>query len=281
MRERRCQDRRRWERVMRKELSGVLGEPGVLKRSDGECSWGRQGNSGPSRTSDCEFRRMPHPVRQAPVSTQDLDSPQPLCPQPGQQPEAYLLEKPKLLLLHEERGAQTPLRTCRGRAPPPPPRGRASGRDKKGNLINSFHIQHFPHSIIFKLNNLSLGEKGKFPLSSALPGLTKPTLWGPMENESPWSPPSMPPFIFMLTGSPSHCSCTVETLAHSHMASVGSCQLPGAWGGGTEELWVEQNDRQEKPGYRRQCGGSERWLGFAVSLRAFKTQVFLLPTGRP
>lgn len=50
-----------------------------------------------------------------------------------------------------------------------PPWGKANGRNKKGNLINSFHIQHFPHSIIFKLNNLSLEEKGKFPLSSAQP----------------------------------------------------------------------------------------------------------------
>lgn len=52
------------------------------------------------------------------------------------------------------------------------------GGSRKGKLINSFHLQHFPHSIIFKLNKLSLGEKGKFPLSSALAGLTKPTLWG-------------------------------------------------------------------------------------------------------
>lgn len=65
-----------------------------------------------------------------------------------------------------------------GESVPLPLWGEAKGGSRKGKLINSFHLQHFPHSIIFKLNKLSLGEKEKFPLSSALAGLTKPTLWG-------------------------------------------------------------------------------------------------------
>lgn len=41
--------------------------------------------------------------------------------------------------------------------------GEAKGRNGEGKLINSFHLQHFPHSIIFKLNKLSLGEREKVP----------------------------------------------------------------------------------------------------------------------
>lgn len=44
--------------------------------------------------------------------------------------------------------------------------------------------------------------------------------------------PSMPPFIFTLTVSPSYCPCTVETLDHSHTASVGLLSAPGSPGGG-------------------------------------------------
>lgn len=65
--------------------------------------------------------------------------------------------------------ARGPPASHRTQSTPPPAPGTASGRNEKGNLINSFRIQHFPHSIIFKLNNLSLREKGQRPLSSALP----------------------------------------------------------------------------------------------------------------
>lgn len=49
----------------------------------------------------------------------------------------------------------------------------------------------------------------------------------------------MPPFMLTLLGSPSHCSCAAETLAHSHTASVGLCWLSGTRAGGIKRLWVE------------------------------------------
>ena len=127
----------------------------------------------------------------------------------------------------------------------PPPWGRANGRNDKGNLINSFHIQHFPHSIIFKLNNLSLGEKGTFPLSSALPGLTKPTLWGPDGECVSLEPaPQCPPLC-------SHSEAAPQTVPERWRPwptatwPLWALWAPGNPGWGLKQLWVERKGRQE------------------------------------
>lgn len=240
MRERRPQDRKGERR-----RSGRLGYPGGhmgtnAKRSDGQSSWGHVGMTSTVTTSS---QRARLPARDPG-----------LCVAPSPRWPHQLIRE----------SAEPPPTSCRAwssaasakaqeRAPPPTPAGTASARNKKGNLINSFHIQHFPHSIIFKLNNLSRGEKGKSPLSSALPSLTKPTLWGPDGERLRGARPSMPLFIVTLTGSPSDCPCVVETLAHSHTASVGLLSAPGSPGGGTEQSGWSENPAKENS-YRRRRG---------------------------
>ena len=142
-------------------------------------------------------------------------------------------ESPRPCPPHADPEAHTPLLTCT-RAPP-----LTTGRNKKGNLINSFHIQHFPHSIIFKLNNLSLGEKGKFLRGSALPGLTKPTLWALVENVSLEPAPQCPLLYSRSQAAPHAAPACRRPWPTATWPLWGSCQLPGAWGGGPKQLWVE------------------------------------------
>lgn len=133
-------------------------------------------------------------------------------------------------------GSGTPLAT----------QGEARGRNGKGNLINHFHSQHFPHSIIFKLNNLSLGVKGKFPLCTALPGLTKPTLWVLQRARLLGAGPQCP-LLCQHSQQPPPLH-VVEALAGSHSsASLGPCGLPGTQVGQGAALG-EQGDHQEKLG---------------------------------
>lgn len=126
--------------------------------------------------------------------------------------------------------ARGPPASRRTQSTPPPAPGTASGRNEKGNLINSFRIQHFPHSIIFKLNNLSLREKGKRrsaqpcrPHKAGIVGLTG--------SESPRSPPLNAPFHTHARRRPLRLPRSAETLAHGHTASVGLLSAPGGLGG--------------------------------------------------
>lgn len=121
--------------------------------------------------------------------------------------------------------ARGPPASRRTQSTPPPAPGTASGRNEKGNLINSFRIQHFPHSIIFKLNNLSLREKGKRPLSSAPPA-AQSRHCGP-DGERVLNAP----FHTHARRRPLRLPRSAETLAHGHTASVGLLSAPGGLGG--------------------------------------------------
>lgn len=109
--------------------------------------------------------------------------------------------------------------------------GEAKGRNGEGKLINSFHLQHFPHSIIFKLNKLSLGERGKRSRSAQPWQVSQSPHCGVlMENESPWSPPLNAPFYTAVHKQPLRLPSVVETLDHRHVASVGLLLAP--WSSG-------------------------------------------------
>lgn len=127
--------------------------------------------------------------------------------------------------------------------------GEAKGRNGEGKLINSFHLQHFPHSIIFKLNKLSLGERGKSSCSAQPWQVSQSPHCGVlMENESPWSPPLNAPFYTAVHRQPLRLPSVVETLDHRHVASVGLLLAPwsSGLGVGDEQAWVEQKGCQEK-----------------------------------
>lgn len=120
----------------------------------------------------------------------------------------------------------------RTQSTPPPAPGTASGRNKKGNPVNSFRIQHFPHSIIFKLNNLSLREKGKRPLSSALPAAQSRHCGADGERVSVEPTPQCP-LSYARSRQRLRLPRSAETLAHGHTASVGLLSAPGGLGGDT------------------------------------------------
>lgn len=179
-----------------------------------------------------------------------------------------------------------------------PPWGAASGRDGEGNLINSFHIQHFPHSIIFKLNNLSLGEKGKVPARLCPASLTKPTLWGPDGEGASLSPPLNASLYTHTQRQPLRPPCP-ETLARSHVAPVGLCG-PGNPGGASGSAGWSGRDAREHRGAEGRHGGlrgagvgvlgapcdayrTETWKSMrpAISPSGLKTQVLSLTGGRP
>lgn len=125
--------------------------------------------------------------------------------------------------------ARGPPASRRTQSTPPPAPGTASGRNEKGNLINSFRIQHFPHSIIFKLNNLSLREKGKRPLSSAPPAAQSRHCGPDGERVSAEPAPQCP--LSYARRRPLRLPRSAETLAHGHTASVGLLSAPGGLGG--------------------------------------------------
>lgn len=217
------------------------GSTGHLEEHDGGASWGNVGGKAappghltvipPDATTSWAGPNVP---------PKTPDSPWPPSPQqPRQQPEAHLPGKPAPLPSSCRPRSTHTSADVHGGLRLSPPRGRADGRNKKGNLINSFHIQHFPHSIIFKLNNLSLGEKGKFPRSSALPGLTKPTLWALVENVSLEPAPQCPLLYSRSQAAPHAAPACRRPWPTATWPLWGSCQLPGARGGGPKQLWVE------------------------------------------
>lgn len=215
------------------------GGPGVLRKKDEPSSWGPAG-----RQSRRSCIQTTPPPGSGPASRPRPGLPVAPAPQwPRQQPKARPLD------------SRPPPASCRARSAAASPWRRGGCRPdcrhrrekQKRNLINSFHPQHFPHSIIFKLNNLPRRRR-RVPARLGLPGLTKPAL-GAGRGASPWSPPSMPPFVSALR---QPCDRpAAETLARSHGASVGLLSAPGSPGGGTERPGWSEN-----PAKKNSDGGS-------------------------
>lgn len=207
---------------------------------------------GPLRSHTAGTFGEPRRIRKArPVLS---DGAPPPASQPGTPPEVPRARGPPHHSSHVSARGSPASRRTQSTQPPAP--GTARGTNPKRNLINSFRIQHFPHSIIFKLNNLSLREKGKGPLSSALPA-AQSRHCGPDWGESPWSPPLNAPFHTHAHRQPLQLPLLSADPGPRPHGLCGA--LVGSWGPGWghREAWSERKVRQKRLSCRSSKGPSE------------------------